>query len=230
MRFLSVSVWALAILVTVSNSALAADSEKPLTTTSTTAPNAGFYVGPKFFLMKDQPYAGLFAQSGFDVPSKNRVGLDFGFYAVAPTGWRFGFDFSFFGLNESTGSPDATFQQFYFGALFGKNLISNSPWELFLGSSFGLGSALVEVLSPTVNGRLTESSFYIEPSLLVAHPISNNVKLGFQFSYVYPMNISSEAKGQSLGMGHISAQGWTGTLQFILGTWGKCQGACGTWD
>ncbi len=228
MRRVSAFLWLAATLFTVSSAAVggnanAAESGKTLVEDT---PSGGFYIGPKYFFLKDQPYAGLFSQSGFDVPSQNRLGLDFGFYGTAPTGWRFGLDFSFFSAHQTPGAPDAIYQQLYFGLLFGKNLLTDSQWDLFLGSSLGWGGAMVEVLSPSINGRLTESSFYFEPSLLLAHSVTEHLKLGLQASYVYPIELSSEAKGQGLGLGRISGQGWAATFQFILGSWGHCS-SCG---
>ena len=92
-------------------------------------------------------------------------------------------------------------------------------WEVTLGGLFAGGAAQVEVLTGTAgtNGKVQESSFILEPKLIVAHRLTPWFKLGASASYIEPLAQSDTVTGTNIATGNISLHGASGGVEFIFG-------------
>lgn len=175
---------------------------------------------PRYFHLQNKTSA-AYAQGGFNAPSSDYFGIGMILYKDFSTGWQLGISWDWLGSSQDAGTSEASFNQGYFGLYFARNFTPRTPWDVTLGTVVGYGYATMEVLSPSLNGRLTEDSAIVEPRLGLAYRISRMVKVGGMVSYLFPFAPSTVSHGQSLGLDRISAQGFSASLQLILGHWGE---------
>lgn len=179
----------------------------------------GIDILPRYFHLQDKT-SSAYTQGGFNSPSSDYFGLGLIFYQEFLSGWQLGVSLDWLGSSQDTGSNEASFNQGYFGIYFARNFTPHTPWDLTLGTVVGYGYATMEVLSPALNGRMTEDSAILEPRLGLAYRVADRVKLGGMVSYLFPFAPSTSNRGQSLGLDRISAQGFSASLQLIFGHWG----------
>jgi hypothetical protein len=177
-------------------------------------------LGPRFFALNRTGYQNAFTNNGFTAPSQDRFGFDLLLAWELPARWSVGFGVAAFATRAQEGAGDATYTQGNAGLFVARELLSVGRFDLSLGTLVGSGMAEVEVFSGAADGRLRETSFFAEPLLRASFGISRHLRLGASVSYLFPFASSTEARGDALGTGEISAQGATAGVQLIFGNFG----------
>lgn len=215
------------VTATPSRLALAEEAAPVTSSDSEPAPAVGhsrrsqfsIEVLPTYIHLQDK-LSSVFTQNGFNAPTQDRFGLGLLVFWEVPSHWQLGLGIDDTSFSQDNGAYEGSFDQEVLSLYLAYNFTAGTPFDLTLGSLMGYGVATLEILSPNLNGRVTEGSFVLEPRLGFAYRIARSTKIGLMGSYVLPVGQSQDSKGQSLGVGHISTQGPALSFQLIFGIFG----------
>jgi hypothetical protein len=178
-------------------------------------------ISPRYYGMNTSSYSPAFTGAGVGAPKSGMVGLDFSFYWTTLTHWQVGVGFGGVNTENDNGASAATYNDNFVGLWLAKDLQLCKDVDIAVGSLFGYGSAEMNVVTTGVSGETDETSFTLEPKIVVDFKISPWFKVGVSGSYVEPLAQSQSIKGNQLTTGNISLHGASGGVEFVFGRFGN---------
>jgi hypothetical protein len=173
---------------------------------------------PQMFYLTRDNHAPAFSELGFDPPSRFRPAISAIAYWITSTDWQLGIEFTGIYVTHDQGLTEATYHNDDAGVYFAKAFHLNPDrLEVTVGGLIGGSAAIVEVFSSNLNGKLTETSVVLQPSVGVDYQIAKAFKLGLLASYTYTFAESENLKSKDIGVADISLRGVSLGAQLIVG-------------
>jgi hypothetical protein len=219
--FVSLS-WAILAFLTLAQSSLADDSHDggPDHPEHEHHNRWAVSFSPRYYGLNSNGYSSAFTSAGVSAPSSGTVGGDFSVYWTLDSDWQIGLGFGGVSTSNSSGTSQASYSSGFFGLWLAKDFQLNDDIDLAVGSLFASGSAQAQVITTGVSGQTNESSFTLEPKVIVTHKIAHWLKIGVSGSYIEPVGMNQTIQGNTLTTGHISLHGISGGVEFVFGRFG----------
>lgn len=158
-----------------------------------------------------------YSSNGLPAFDRSTVGAGLEFYYRTDSDWQLGISMEEFGNKQESGADLGEFTSSRLGAWIGKDLLPNCTFDVTPGAYLGFGGASLLVLSGANDGRIEQSYAYAEPTISFAYQVSPRVKIGTALSYLLPIDLSTEAKGDNLGLSSLTTKAWSAQFQLHFG-------------
>jgi opacity protein-like surface antigen len=174
-------------------------------------------VAPRYLHNSNNDADHAFIANGFSAPKHDLFGIDFRALRRFEDGFLVGFELGGFGTEQDNGSSQATYNAGYLGLFLGDEFAHCGDTTFYVGTGLGYAGAEVDVYSTILNGKVTEGSFYFNPTLGADHKISDRFKVGLSVAYFDTISQSNKVTGQDLAIRDISPRGFTAQLNLVFG-------------
>jgi hypothetical protein len=176
-----------------------------------------FTVSPVYVNQSRDNINQAFTSNGFASPRQDFIGWDFRFKHQWHTGFQSGLEYFAAGSDRDLGSNVANFEQESVGLYFGYQPLRTERFSLSVGSGIGATWSKVEVFSAVQDGRVSETSWYVQPAVQAAFQLTERFGLGITAAYMAPFSPSEKVVGDDLGSRDIAIEGFLGKVDLILG-------------
>ncbi len=158
-----------------------------------------------------------FTGASLTAPTRDIFGFQGSLIHHADSGLDLGFKFFSAGTTKEDGSAEGRVWHSRFGGYIGYRVFLSGPVSIRVGSALGFSGSYVSVFSTPLNGKKSEYSGYVEPSVRFEVRATEWLSLATDFGYAATFARSESAKGGNLGIGVLAPQGFEGAFMFVIG-------------